>query len=678
MAVVDRPLHDASLNAIFAPRSVAIYGISERTSLRIAENMTVPGVPFYGVNPTKAEACGVRCFPTIGDCPAVPEMVVMGVGHGRIEAAIDDVLSVDGVRAIVTPGLGNEAGRDGPEISERISGRVREAGIAMVGPNCMGIATPGSPSPWIGSLHPTFVPGPVATLVHSGSIGEILVSLGPRIGFRTVISAGNETVTDAADFVAFFADDPDTRVVGLFLEAVRRPAAFEAALRKLAEAGKVAIVLKVGTSELGAQAALAHTGALVGSDRSFSAMLRHYDAIRVDDFGDWLEHMEAFSRARPPRGRRIGAITNSGGEGEYFADKAEQAGIPLELFSDELRARITAEFPNFVHVGNPADCWAIDDDRVVFPRVFQMMAESGEFDVLVSAIDHSVWLKGTERSLATNIADDLRAAVEGTDLFPAVITVTTADPPVEDLEWARRHDIPVLKGSLPGLRALAARLTYEAYLPPSRAVAADDPIPGSGALAEVDSAAVLAEHGVAYVPAERCASADEAVAAAERIGYPVVCKIDNVAHKARVGGVALHLADAASVRSAAERMGGRVVIAEQASGGVEVLVGAVRDEHYGATIVVGIGGSLAEQLDLVAAALAPLDDAGARRLVAAVPALVRLLGGEPPQALVDAIVCVSHLMAEHPEALEIDINPLLVSGERAVALDCLIVLKERV
>jgi acetyltransferase len=254
--------------------------------------------------------------------------------------------------------------------------------------------------------------------------------------------------------------------------------------------------------------------------------------------------------------------------------------------------------------------------------------------------------------------------------------VTTADPPVEDLEWARRHDIPLLKGSLPGLRALAARLNHQGYLPPPRSVPADEPLHGSGALSEVDSAAVLAAHGVPYVRAQRCASPDEAVAAAERIGYPVVCKIDNVAHKARVGGVALHLADAASVRSAAERMGGRVVVAEQVSGGVEVLVGAVRDPDYGATIVVGIGGSLAEQLDLVAAALAPLDDAGARRVIAAVPALVRLLGGAPPQALIDAVVAVSQLMAEHPEALEIDINPLLVSGERAVALDCLIVLKE--
>jgi acyl-CoA synthetase (NDP forming) len=269
------PLLRTDLDGVFRPRSVAIYGISERTSQRIAENMTVPGVPFYGINPTKTEACGVVCYPTMADCPEVPEMVVMGVGHGRIEAAIDDVLSVPGVRAIITPGLGNEAGPvEGPRMSAIVSERVREAGIAMVGPNCMGVATPGYPSPWIGSLHPTFVAGPVATIAHSGSIGEILVSLGPRIGFRTVVSAGNETVTDVADMVAFFADDPDTRVIGLFLEAVRRPLAFEQALKRVAEAGKVAIVLKVGTSEMGARAALTHTGAMVGSDEVFSGMLR--------------------------------------------------------------------------------------------------------------------------------------------------------------------------------------------------------------------------------------------------------------------------------------------------------------------------------------------------------------------------------------------------------------------
>src|SRR6478736_6388754 len=557
------PLLRTDLDGVFRPRSVAIYGISERTSQRIAENMTVPGVPFYGINPTKTEACGVVCYPTMADCPEVPEMVVMGVGHGRIEAAIDDVLSVPGVRAIITPGLGNEAGPvEGPRISALVSERVREAGIAMIGPNCMGVATPGYPSPWIGSLHPTFVAGPVATIAHSGSIGEILVSLGPRVGFRTVVSAGNETVTDVADMVAFFADDPDTRVIGLFLETVRRPAAFEQALQRVAAAGKVAIVLKVGTSEMGARAALTHTGAMVGSDEVFSGMLRYYNAIRVDDFGNWLEHLEVFSRATPPRGRRIGAVTNSGGEGEYFADKAEQAGIPLQEFSPQLKARIVAEFPNFSGVGNPADCWAIDDDRVVFPRVFQLMAESGEFDVLVSDIDHSNWLVAGERQLAQNIADDLRAACEGSDLFPCVITVTTACPPVEDLRWAREHDIPMLKGSLPGLRALAARLAHEARVPASRAVPAAEPIAGSGALAELDSAEIARGYGIDYVRSVRCGDADAAVAAAAELGYPAVVKVDGVAHKARVGGVAVNLSDGGAVRSAAERMGGRVLVAE--------------------------------------------------------------------------------------------------------------------
>ena len=167
------------------------------------------------------------------------------------------------------------------------------------------------------------------------------------------------------------------------------------------------------------------------------------------------------------------------------------------------------------------------------------------------------------------------------------------------------------------------------------------------------------------------------MAAAEAIGYPVVVKIDNVAHKARVGGVALDLTDAEAVRRAAERMGGSVIVAEQVSGGTEVLVGSVRDPDYGPTVVVGVGGGLAEALDLVAASLAPVDRGGARRLVESLPPLVRLLGGAVPSTVVDAIVGVSRLAAEHPEVAEVDVNPLLVSPERAVALDCLIVLEER-
>ncbi len=193
---------------------------------------------------------------------------------------------------------------------------------------------------------------------------------------------------------------------------------------------------------------------------------------------------------------------------------------------------------------------------------------------------------------------------------------------------------------------------------------------------EFDSAKIAAHYGIGFPRTERCGSADEAAEAAERIGYPVVVKIDNVAHKARVDGVALNLRDAGSVREAAERMGGAVIVAEQASGGLELLIGSTLDEDYGPTVSVGLGGGLAEALELVTTGLAPLDRSGAVALVRSLPALDRLLGGDVPDGLIDSIVAVSRLAAEHPEIAEIDINPLLVSPERAVALDCLIVIKE--
>jgi succinyl-CoA synthetase beta subunit len=210
-------------------------------------------------------------------------------------------------------------------------------------------------------------------------------------------------------------------------------------------------------------------------------------------------------------------------------------------------------------------------------------------------------------------------------------------------------------------------------VPASRLLPAAPPLPGAGDLPELESARIAASYGLSYVRAERCASADEAAAVAEQIGYPVVVKIDNVAHKAKVGGVALGLADAAGVREAARRMGGRVIVAEQVLGGVELLIGVTRDPDFGATVSVGVGGGLAEALELITHSLAPLDADGARELVASLPVIERLLG-EIPVHLIEAIVAVSRLAAEHPEISEIDVNPLLVSPERAVALDCLIVL----
>ena len=667
------PRHD--LDVLVAPRSIALYGVSARSSLEMAANLQAGGRPLVGVHPQHAHVLGIRCVPSLAGAGEHPELVVIGVGHARIEAALDDVLATGGARAVIVPGLGTEAGAAGPPIAARVAARLAEAGVALLGPNCMGVATPDGPSPWIGRVHPTFLPGGVSAVVQSGSLGSVLVGLGPRTGFRTVISTGAEGGIDVADTLGWLAADDATRVAGLFLEAVRRPAAFEDGLRRMAEAGKPVVVLKVGTSAVAARAALAHTGALVGSDRTFDAVLRQYGAIRVDDSSAWIEHLVAFGADRRPRGTRIGAITASGGEGEHVADVAERVGLPLAEPSPALADRLRARFPNFGHITNPVDGWAIDAADVVFPAILDELAACGEYDALLSVADHSRWVTGAMDVHYGGLLRELAARAAG-GLFPCAISVNTAEPSETDLRTAMELDVPLLRGVGAGVAALAARLEFAPVVPPSRAVAPAPPLPGSGALPELESAAILAAHGIRSARAVRCATPAEAAGAAAELGFPVVVKADGPSHKARVGGVALGLADEAGVRAAATRMGGRVLVAEQLGGGVEVLLGAVRDPAHGALVVAGVGGGAAEALDLAAAALAPLDLAAADRLVRSVPALGRLVGDPPPAPLLAAVVALGELAARHPEVVEIDVNPLLVRPDGVVALDALVVLAD--
>ena len=302
-AMESKSLPRYDLDVLVSPRSVALYGASERTSGQMIENLLIGGGPIIGVHPVRDAVLGIRCVRRLAGAGEQHDMVVMGVGHLRIEEAVDDVIAAGGTRAVIVPGLGSESNHQGAATAARIGPKLAAAGIAMLGPNCMGVATPHVPSPWIGGIPPSFLPGGVAGVVQSGSLGSVLVGMGPRTGFRTVISTGAEETVDLADVLAYLAADERTRVAGLFIEGIRRPAAFEEGLRLMAEAGKPVIVLKAGTSAVAARAALAHTGALVGSDRSFSAVLRHYGAIRVDDASSWVEHLIAFGANRTPAAR---------------------------------------------------------------------------------------------------------------------------------------------------------------------------------------------------------------------------------------------------------------------------------------------------------------------------------------------------------------------------------------
>jgi len=658
------------IRELVLPRSVAVVGASPRFEQTISA-LVAGEVRAWGVHPHRREVLGLRCVPDIADLDELPEVALLLVGHERVTDAFENAVAA-GVRAFVIPGLGAEAGRAAAPIVARLAERARELDAAILGPNCMGVARPGGGSLWIGTVPETFIAGHVSVVAQSGSVAEALLAAGPRIGFRAVVSCGGEMARDAADFVSFFAADEGTRAIGLFLEAVRRPAAFADALEACALAGKPVVCLKVGSSEAAARAALAHTGALVGSDRALGAVLRRFGVISVDDVHDLVETLELLGARRAlPRGRRIGAISESGGEGALLADRAADAGLPFEALSDRLAQRLRRAFANYLSPTNPLDAWAVDAADRVFPASLEMMAASGEFDVLVAQVDLSRHRGESENRWCEMVVRSLAAAVDGRAIFPVVTSVGSSDPPEAIASAARSLDVPLLRGAAHAMRALSAAAAWAPASP--RRAPAEAPVdlealvgPGAeGPLPEHESALILEAHGVPVAPRRRAATPAQAADAAAELGLPVVVKVDGPAHKSAAGGVALGLDSLDAVRRAAERLGGRVLVARQVPAGPELLCGLLRDRDHGPVLAVGWGGAAVERTR-PALCLAPVDRQTAVELVreAGLPA--------EAEALADVLVALGRLAAQQPRVLAVDINPLILGPDGVIAVDALV------
>jgi acetyltransferase len=662
----------SGVQSLLFPGSIAVVGASPR-NVAAVETVVASGVRAWGVNPNHDEVAGLRCYPSVAELPEVPECAFLMVNHERVEAAFEEAAAA-GVRAFVVPGVGAEAGTASRPTTERLGARAREVGATLLGPNCMGFVVPGGAAAWNGRPQDTTAPGHVAVLCQSGSIADAFLALGGRIGLRCVVSSGAEAVTDAADFLAFFADDAETRAVGLFLETVRRPGAFVDALRRCAEAGKAVVCLKVGRSEAAARAALTHTGALVGSERAFSAVLRRYAAIEVDDFHELLETLEILGQQRWPSGRRIAGISESGGECALLADHAEAAGIPFEPLSEGLAGALTATFPNYVVPGNPLDAWGIADETEVYPRSLELLAESGEFDVLVAQADLSQfrdpsndeWCELTLRALA-------RLAGEHERLFCAMTTVHSADPPRRFQSLAHELDVPLLRGPRDAMLALARvarRGTYGHARPPDDIPDVSDLLDHRGALPEHESALVLERFGVPFAERRRATTPEEAGAAVDELGAPVVIKRDGPTHKARAGAVVLGITSPDEAAEVTRRFDGPVLVARQVEPGVEVLCGMTRDPDFGPILAVGPGGVDVEHLDRVATSSAPLGDSDAARLVSDA-------GIEDPHGIVArTLVVLSDLGLSAPDIESIEVNPLIVGSDNTVAVDALVVVAD--
>lgn len=664
----------AGLRAILAPRSIALVGASAR-NLALVTNVQRGTRDAIGVHPANTEVAGLRCVPSMAALPTPPELAVLAVGPSAIASVMRDALEI-GVRSFVVPGLGAESGTAGQDTIAGLRRLAEDAGAAVLGPNCMGVASPGLPSAWIGTLPPSFTPGPVAVVSQSGSVADAFVALGPRLGYRGVLSCGAELNRDAADWIAYFAADPGTRVIAVFLETVRRPDAFRAALRAAAEADKPVVCLKIGRSEQARRAALAHTGAIVGSHAAFSAVLRSHGAIQVDDLPDMIELVQVFATVPRPRGTRIGAVTESGAEAALLGDHAERAGLSFPELPPHTRHRLGAALP-LLPLSNPVDPWAIAEPVAAFSTSIEALADAGAYDILLAQVDLSRHRGAGEQAWCAAVVETLAEAGRRTNTFTAVTTVHHTDPPDELVRYAAAHNVCLLKGIGSGLTAIATATRWHAVSAhPTQAVPAALPAGTAeqfaarpdGPLPEFDSAMALEQAGVTFARRVRAVSPDEAVEAARELGFPVVVKKDGPAHKAREGGVVLNLHTAEAVRDAATKLGGRVLVAEQVPPGLEAFCGMVRDPTWGPTFALGRGGADVERTEPLAFA-GPLSPELMR-------SVIRAAGLErwhtPVAAALQAMAAVAH---DQTRASEIDINPIICAPDgSAHAVDALIVL----
>ncbi len=654
--------------------SAVLVGASERFPELVA-NVQVGAIDgVWGVHPEHASVDSLECVPTIAELPTRPDVAVMAVGHRQLPKAFQDALAA-GIRAFVLPGLGTDAGPDAASTTQRVQAMANAAGAAVLGPNCMGIAVPGRPSGWLAAIPESFLPGSVGIVSQSGSIADAFVSLGPRIGFSAVVSCGAELNRDVADFVAEMAADEGTRAIGVFVETVRRPAAFAEALKIAAAAGKPVVCLKIGKSEVGRRAALAHTGAIVGSQRAFSALLATHGVIEVQDLPEMIELLEVLSKTTRPAGLRIGAITESGAEAGLLADHAARHGVSLPDLESGARDALAAAYPQ-VAPTNPLDPWALANPVEVYPYGISVLAASGQFDILLGQVDLSRHRGPRYQRWCESVVQALADARARTGIYVAMTTVHNTDPPDDLARFAQENDVAVLRG----VSQATGALTHAAWWTPAHASEQREHSPVSerdlgigdptGALSEDVSAAVLERMGVDFAARRRAATADETVAAADEIGYPVVVKVDGPAHKAREGGVVLNVSSAEAVATAVAGIAGPVLVARQVPSGVEAYCGMVRDPHYGPVYALGYGGSRVETIAPVLAT-GPLTPTIVEQMVgrAGLPLWSR--------GLSEALLALSRLATGCPQIVEIDINPLICNDAGDVtAVDALVVLSD--
>jgi len=713
------PVHDVyrytprSLQPIFTPKTVAVIGATEKQgSVGRTVIWNLISSPFGGtvfpINPKRENILGIKAYPSIKDLPDQVDLAVIVTPAPTVPRIIEECVEAGVKGAIVISAGFKEVGPEGAELERQILAHARKGKMRVIGPNCLGVMNP------LTGLNATFAaaparPGNVAFISQSGALCTSVLdwSFKEHVGFSAFVSIGSMLDVGWGDLIYHLGDDPHTQSIVIYMETIGDARAFMSAAREVALTKSI-IVIKPGRTEGAARAAASHTGSLTGSDEVLEAAFRRCGVLRVNTIGEIFSMAEVLSKQPRPKGPHLTIVTNAGGPGVLAVDALITSGGKLAEISTETMEKLNRILPPQWSHNNPIDILG-DASPERYAQALEVAAQDENSDGLLVILTPQAMTDPTAtaealKEYARSYDKPILASWSGgQDIAAGEAILNKAGIPTFIYPDTAAEAFAYMWKYTDNLQALyeTVSLQHDSASGPDREAASAiiNRVRGSGRslLTEAESKELLAAYGIPTVPTHIALNADQAVALAEHIGYPVVLKLhsETVTHKTDVGGVKLNLNGEQAVRSAfeaiqkgvsekhsaADFLGVTVQPMIELSDAYELIVGSSIDAQFGPVILFGMGGQLVEVFKDRALGLPPLNATLARRMMERTKIFEALKGvrGRPPvdiAALETLLVNFSQLVAEQRWIKELDINPLLASHEGLLALDARVVIHE--
>jgi acyl-CoA synthetase (NDP forming) len=688
-----------SLTPLLAPRSIAVLGASNdsaRIGGRPIAYMLDRGFKgaIYPVNPNRPEVQGLKAYPSVADLPEAPDVAIVAVPADIAVPAIADLAKRGTKGALVFTAGFAEVDDAGAAMQAQMVATARASGMRILGPNCLG-AFDGRThyyATFTASLDSGFpIPGRIGIASQSGAYGTHVFTMARNrgIGASLCVMTGNEADVTVGEAIGWMAEHEDTDVIAVYAEGIRESERFIAALTAARAAKKPIVLMKVGHSALGTATAKSHTASIAGDDAVTAAVLAEFGVVRARTTEELLDIAHTATRKIYPAKNTLGVITVSGGAGVLISDVAESLGVDMPAMPQAAQAKLK-ELVSFCAPHNPVDATAqVTNDMALINVFTESLLVDGGYSSVIGFFS---------QVMSSRRGPELRTRLKAVmDLHPDRLFVLSVITPPALTRALEDDGFIVHEDPSRAVAAIAAMGRYGAAF--SAAPLADPPIVPAVKLpeatpTEAEAKRILSEAGIPAAPERACASIEDAVAAAQSFGFPVVMKIlsPDIIHKSEIGGVLLHVADADAVRTGFSTLLDRartaapsariegVLVAKQLRGGVECILGINRDPVFGPVAMFGLGGIFVEILKDVVFRRCPFGEDEAERMIRSIKGAPLLLGarGRKPadvKALAAMLSRLSVFAAQAgPALLSVDLNPVFAmpEGEGAFAADAVI------